>query len=342
MTNALNNSTHSFVYVVAVSCVALSLLLALTMPTPARAAQLNETQIQAILNLLVAFDADSATIANTEAALRGATVSTTTESTTPPPITTTGTTTPPVVPPPGSCGLPGQMLQRGDRGAEVGMLQKFLASQGLLASSSVTAFFGPGTEDALKHWQAAHGVVSSGDANSTGWGVFGPKTRSVIARLCDPSTHDNQSIAPSTVKPNKDSEGFNGSARPPVCILTAAQTSVEPGASVTLTWKSTGATYSRSPNGTSTPNGSVTVTPTTDTTYQKTVFGPGGSASCQIEISVIQPEGSTTSTSTPSVIEVMAQPSVNLASVVAAAAALPFSIAINSLTDIFVQLGIGQ
>jgi hypothetical protein len=39
---------------------------------------------------------------------------------------------------------------------------------------------------------------------------------------------------------------------------------------------------------------------------------------------------------------VMSQPEINLASVAAAVAQLPFALAINSLTDIFVQLGIGQ
>jgi hypothetical protein len=36
------------------------------------------------------------------------------------------------------------------------------------------------TEDALQRWQAAQGIASTGDANSTGWGSAGPKTREHI------------------------------------------------------------------------------------------------------------------------------------------------------------------
>lgn len=124
----------------------------------------------------------------------------------------------------------------------------------------------------------------------------------------------------------------------PVCVLVSNKSTATPGEQITLTWKSSGATYSSSPNGNTGANGAVVVTPTATTVYQKTVYGPGGSAQCQATVTV----SSTIRTVNVNPIQVMAQPDINLASVAAAVAQFPFSIAITSLTDIFVQLGIGQ
>lgn len=70
-------------------------------------------------------------------------------------------------------------------GGEVSFLQHYLS--GALAdfpTDNVTGRFGPLTLAALKEWQSAQGIVSGGDANSTGWGVVGPKTRAALARGC--------------------------------------------------------------------------------------------------------------------------------------------------------------
>ncbi len=319
----------------------------------AHAAQLTEAQIQAVLNLLASFDVSQSTIDGVDAVLHG--------DTSPPPLSTAatstsnGTTTPSTVPPPPPPGGPCASLTRdmgfGDDGSDVEDLQNFLTTRGFLDSGNATGFFGHKTESALKVRQASQGLVSSGDPHSTGWGAFGPKTRSVIARLCNPSHADTKSLenkkGPGHDKEDAASSTVDTEAPAPTCTLTADHTPVAPGTSVTLTWASTNAVYASSPNGISTVvNGSVTVTPTVTTIYQKTVYGKGGSAKCRATVSVTQSQD-IASTTPPSDDEVntqmvLAGPKINLASVAVAIGQFPFSVAVNSLTDLFVQLGIGQ
>src|SRR5271166_1876963 len=68
-------------------------------------------------------------------------------------------------------------LSSGSTGAAVTALQSFLASQGLIASGSVTGHFGPITQAAVQQWQAQNGIVSSGTPATTGWGIFGPRSQ---------------------------------------------------------------------------------------------------------------------------------------------------------------------
>lgn len=75
-------------------------------------------------------------------------------------------------------------LARGSRGSDVSELQAYLVSQGLLASDGATGFFGGMTEAALQKWQAQNALVASGDANSTGFGLAGARTRALIAARC--------------------------------------------------------------------------------------------------------------------------------------------------------------
>ena len=82
------------------------------------------------------------------------------------------------------CPLIGRALAMGARGDDVASLQRFLASSGLLSADSATGYFGALTLAALKEWQSNNGVVSNGDASTTGWGVVGPKTQAAIARIC--------------------------------------------------------------------------------------------------------------------------------------------------------------
>ena len=60
-------------------------------------------------------------------------------------------------------------------------LQLFLASEGLLETSSATGFFGKLTEAAVQAWQQAKGIISEGSPETTGWGLVGPKTRAALA-----------------------------------------------------------------------------------------------------------------------------------------------------------------
>ena len=59
-------------------------------------------------------------------------------------------------------------------------LQHILISQGLLAADMATGYFGRLTQAAVKKLQAAHGLVSSGTPQTTGFGSVGPKTRALL------------------------------------------------------------------------------------------------------------------------------------------------------------------
>ena len=336
MTKTLTSTQRALVSILMTALFAASLLLAV-MPTPARAASLTEPQIQAILGLLASFNADPSVVSNTEASLRGATPSTHATSTPPKKEDSEhGTSASVFNRAPNSFCTINHKLGRGDNEESVGALQDFLASQGFFTGST-TAFFGPMTEEALKHWQAAQGIATSGVPGTTGWGVFGPKTRSVIARLCNPSSHDDKNLRSAATSENEKK------VPAPTCTLTADQSSVAAGTPVTLTWTSTNADHASGSDGHRGPSGSLTVTPTTTTVYQKTVFGPGGSAQCQATVTVTGGQNaSTTPTGTVTTQMVMAEPDINVASVAVAVVQFPFSLAIDSLTNIFVELGIGQ
>ena len=79
-------------------------------------------------------------------------------------------------------------LSRGSRGSDVTELQRFLIAQNLLAADSATGFFGELTESAVRRWQAANGVVASGDVATTGFGAVGSRTRAAIAQRCHTDT----------------------------------------------------------------------------------------------------------------------------------------------------------
>lgn len=77
-------------------------------------------------------------------------------------------------------------------GGDVSRLQTLLRDKGFYTFGSITGYYGIITESAVKKWQAAQGIVSSGSAASTGYGVFGPKTR---ASACSGSS---ASVPPTT------------------------------------------------------------------------------------------------------------------------------------------------
>src|SRR3989344_5422392 len=86
--------------------------------------------------------------------------------------------------PSNSCPNLYRTLSRGSRGSDVISLQQFLIAQGQLSGDSATGFFGSMTEAAAQRWQAQNSVVSYGDANTTGYGVIGVRTRAAIAARC--------------------------------------------------------------------------------------------------------------------------------------------------------------
>src|SRR3989344_1956861 len=127
----------------------------LAVPLVANAA-LTESQIQSILSLLQSFGADTATVNNVNASLRGLP----TVPSTPPSST-------------GNCGFT-RSLTTGSTGADVKCLQQYLngtafkvAASGAGSPGAETMYFGPATKGAVAKWQAANGVAPA-------VGYFGP------------------------------------------------------------------------------------------------------------------------------------------------------------------------
>ncbi|KKU69945.1 MAG: hypothetical protein UX94_C0013G0018 [Parcubacteria group bacterium GW2011_GWA2_47_21] len=70
-----------------------------------------------------------------------------------------------------------------ETGNEVSRLQKFLRAQGDFTYSEITGFYGPATEEAVRRFQSRSGIVSGGNAETTGYGIVGPSTRAKIAEI---------------------------------------------------------------------------------------------------------------------------------------------------------------
>lgn len=109
-------------------------------------------------------------------------------------------------------------LQFGSRGEGVRGLQEFLKNEGVL-SAEATGYFGLQTQAALQKWQASQGVVSSGSARTSGWGVLGPATRARINARCGTanliSVSPSSGSAPLTVKVTSQ-VGDSGTYRPSI------------------------------------------------------------------------------------------------------------------------------
>ncbi len=98
-------------------------------------------------------------------------------------------------------------LSVGSSGADVAGLQEFLTQQGLF-HAIITGYYGTLTAAAVSQWQEQNGVVSGGDAASTGLGVVGPRTRGAMETLCQPAGQNTstkpqcmQALPPSTECP---------------------------------------------------------------------------------------------------------------------------------------------
>ncbi|MBI5458078.1 peptidoglycan-binding protein [Candidatus Kaiserbacteria bacterium] len=75
-------------------------------------------------------------------------------------------------------------LSFGSRGNDVVELQAFLIAEGDLAAGNSTGNFYSLTEAAVKQFQCRQNIICSGTPPSTGWGIVGPITRTVIAQVC--------------------------------------------------------------------------------------------------------------------------------------------------------------
>ena len=137
---------------VAASIVAVSLVVgfAFAVATPAKAAALTQSQIQAIVSLLQSFGADASTVANVTASLNG--------------TTPTAPSTPS-----SSCAFT-RDLTIGSKGADVTCLQNALIAAGYSIPAGATGYFGAQTQAAVSAWQKAAGVTPTA-------GYFGAKSR---------------------------------------------------------------------------------------------------------------------------------------------------------------------
>lgn len=82
-----------------------------------------------------------------------------------------------------TCPVFSRTLSRGAEGDDVRELQKLLQSGNYLTAAP-TGYFGSLTEKALQNFQTKTKLVTGGSPATTGWGVFGPRTRNFIASLC--------------------------------------------------------------------------------------------------------------------------------------------------------------
>lgn len=182
----------------------------------ANAAALSETQIQAIISLLQSFGADSTTVSNVSASLRGQATSGTGS-------TTTG----------GSCSATfTRNLQVGSTGADVMALQKFLnangaqvAASGAGSPGSETSSFGPATKAAVMKFQTANGI-------SPVSGYVGPLSRAKMNSMCGGSTTTGGTTTPA---PSAGTGLMVSSAAQPANGLAPAGTSRIPFTNFTVT-----------------------------------------------------------------------------------------------------------
>lgn len=94
-------------------------------------------------------------------------------------------TTPTIPTAGGSCPHIGRVLKIGSSGADVTRLQQFLSlDPSVYPEKSVTGYYGALTEAAVKRFQCKNKIVCDGDANSTGYGVTGPRTAAILSLQC--------------------------------------------------------------------------------------------------------------------------------------------------------------
>jgi hypothetical protein len=155
-------TTKAIAKVAAVATGLAMLTAASTFALSADAASLSSAQIQSILSLLSSFGADSATIANVNAALTGTAMTTTTS--------TSGMS---------SCSFTTD-LTIGSSGATVTCLQDALIAAGYSIPAGATGYFGAETQAAVAAWQKAVGVSPAagyfGAISRAHWNLGGSST----------------------------------------------------------------------------------------------------------------------------------------------------------------------
>lgn len=241
------------------------------LPQQARAAGVTQEQMDSIEELLQSFDVDSATINAVQAVLTARSAGNPGEKPAVPGLAAR--------PAAALCGMLMRDLRRGSTGDDVTRLQEFLTGEGYLGADNATGYFGPATEQALQKWQAREGIVASGDANTTGYGLLGPKTRQLLMTRCKGALENKGTQAAGT---------SSAAQKTPTCTLRASKTAIEAGESVTLYWETKNATHTSSVGGGEGPTrGSIVVAPTETTTYLKRAYGPGGEGECTRAVEVI-------------------------------------------------------
>ncbi len=156
--------------------VILFLLFALTSWTSA--ASLTQSQINAILGLLKSFGAPTEIVQQVESVLSGK--------------NTIGTIIANVRNV--ACPNINRTLALGSTGKDVEELQRFLKALSYYTYPEITGYFGPVTERAVQNFQCQKLGICSGSPYINGYGVVGPKTRSLIFDLCSDDVFSGKPI----------------------------------------------------------------------------------------------------------------------------------------------------
>lgn len=78
----------------------------------------------------------------------------------------------------------GSELETGSTGPEVEKLQTFLATKYPEAALRTSGVYDAETTTLIQRYQTENGIVSAGSPATTGFGLFGPRTRLAIAQAC--------------------------------------------------------------------------------------------------------------------------------------------------------------
>lgn len=122
--------------------------------------------------------------------------------------TPTATTTIPIIPP----ALPPQeptlrTLKRGSEGDDVKYIQEKLQKLGFFSKNiKPNGYFGPATEHALQAFQREYQIVLSGTPLTTGFGLFGPKTKAKLKEITGVEIPQVQKELPPPITPKTPEE----------------------------------------------------------------------------------------------------------------------------------------
>ncbi len=136
-------------------------------------------------------------------------------------------------------------LSRGNKGAEVTNLQKWLIGEGhdipSLAKGVKYGTFGIQTEHALKEYQRSRGMTK-------GLGFFGPVTRAKMAAECtgaeeaEPTDLTSHAVA-QAVPPQGEEQETDSNVSVHITVNGQESVTVSPKAPLSFSWESVGATY---------------------------------------------------------------------------------------------------